>query len=107
MEVLEQVTATLRCDVPSLMNEVLALAAVRREEEDKISEVVAGELEECEQQAQQFRAKQEENCAEVFARIRELTLKAKREVEEEKATREETHDEILSYVEETCNRLSA
>jgi hypothetical protein len=43
----------------------------------------------------------------VFARIRELTLKAKREVEEEKTTREETHDEILSYVEETCNRLSA
>jgi hypothetical protein len=41
------------------MNEVLSLAAARREEEDKISEVVAGELEECEQQAQQFRAKQE------------------------------------------------
>ncbi len=41
----------------------------------------------------------------MYGLIRELTLKAKKEVEEERAVREQTHDEILSYVEETCNRL--
>ena len=37
--------------------------------------------------------------------IRDLALKAKKEIEEERKIRENTHDEILNYVEETCNKL--
>lgn len=70
-----------------------------------MAEIIEGEVAECQAQAGQFKQRQEENCSKVYGLIRELTLKAKKEVEEEKAVREQTHDEILSYVEETCNRL--
>jgi cell division septum initiation protein DivIVA len=102
---MEQITATLRNDVPSLMNEVLDASRARQDEEEKLAEIIEGEVAECQAQAAQFKQRQEENCTKVYGLIRELTLKAKKEVEEERAVREQTHDEILSYVEETCNKL--
>jgi hypothetical protein len=70
-----------------------------------LAEIIESEVTECQAQAAQFKERQEENCSKVYGLIRELTLKAKKEVEEERAIREQTHDEILSYVEETCNKL--
>lgn len=104
-EIMEQITNTLKNDVPSLMNEVIDSGKARQDEEDKLAEIIEGQIAECQEQTAQFREKQEENCSKVYGLIRELTLKAKKEVEEEKAVREQTHDEILSYVEETCNKL--
>lgn len=56
--------------------------------------------------SKEFKDKQEENSSKVYELIRDLTLKAKKEIEEEKAVREETHEEILNYIEETCNKLT-
>jgi hypothetical protein len=84
----EQITATLKNDVPSLMNEVVQNTAARQEEEEKLGEIIEGELAECEGLARAFKERQEEGCGKVYALIRELTLKAKREVEEEKAVRD-------------------
>ena len=53
----------------------------------------------CETLSKEFKTKQEESSNKIYGLIRELTLKAKKEVEEERAVREETHEEILSYIE--------
>ena len=88
------------------MNEVIEHSNARQQEEEKLAEIIEGELAQCEGLSQDFRKKQEESCNKIYGLIRELTLKAKREVEEEKAVREDTHEEVLSYIEETCNRLA-
>lgn len=87
------------------MDAVLAGAQGRKEEESKLGEIVESELSECREMKKEFKEKQEANSGRIFDLIRELTLKARKEVEEEKAVREQTHDEILSYVEETCSSL--
>lgn len=61
---------------------------------------------ECEAMAGEYRQQQEATNNKIYGLIRELTLKARKEVEEEKSVREQTHEEILSYVEETCSRLA-
>lgn len=81
-DILEQITATLKNDVPSLMNQVIDNAQARQDEEEKLAEIIAAEIAECQEQTGQFRLKQEENCSKVYGLIRELTLKAKKEVEE-------------------------
>ena len=40
IEVVEQISATLRNDVPALINEVQASAATGRQEEQKLAEIV-------------------------------------------------------------------
>lgn len=94
-EIMEQITSTLKNDVPSLMNAVIDNSKARQEEEEKLGEIIEGEISECEAETKLFREKQEENCNKIYGLIRELTLKAKKEVEEEKAIREQTHEEIL------------
>ena len=103
---IEQITSTLKNDVPSLMNEVIDNSAARQQEEEKLAEIISGELEHCENMTKEFKEKQEEGNTKIYGLIRDLTVKAKREVEEEKAVREETHEEILTYIEETCNKLT-
>lgn len=91
-EVMEQITNTLKNDVPTLMNEVIDSAKAREEQEQKLAQIIEGEISECDSQAKQFKEKQEENCTKIYALIRDLTLKAKKEVEQEKAIRQQTHD---------------
>ncbi len=84
---MEQITNTLKNDVPSLMNEVIDNSRARQEEEEKLGEIISGEMAECESQTKLFKEKQEESCNKIYGLIRDLTLKAKKEVEEEKAIR--------------------
>ena len=105
-EFIEQITSTLKNDVPSLMNEVIDNSAARQQEEEKLAQIISGELEHCEEITKEFKEKQEESNTKIYGLIRDLTVKAKREIEEEKAVREETHEEILTYIEETCNKLT-
>lgn len=39
-DVMEQITDTLKNDVPSLMNEVLEHSAARQQEEEKLAEII-------------------------------------------------------------------
>ena len=58
-DVMEQITSTLKNDVPSLMNEVLEHSAARQQEEEKLGEIIEGELAQCEQLSRDFKQKQE------------------------------------------------
>jgi hypothetical protein len=75
---MEQITNTLKNDVPSLMNAVIDNSKARQEEEEKLGEIIEGEIAECEAETKQFKDKQEENCNKIYGLIRELTLKAKK-----------------------------
>ena len=44
---MEQITTTLKNDVPSLMNDVIEHSASRQQEEEKLSEIISGELSHC------------------------------------------------------------
>jgi hypothetical protein len=46
-DVIEQITTTLKNDVPSLMNEVVEHSASRQQEEEKLAEIISGELTHC------------------------------------------------------------
>lgn len=74
------------------MDEVVGNEKAASEEEDKLEEIIEGEIGECQNMTQEYRQKQEVNNSKIFGLIRELTLKAKKEVEEEKQTREQTHE---------------
>ncbi len=43
-ELMEQITTTLRNDVPSLMNEVIDASRARQDEEEKLAEIIEGEV---------------------------------------------------------------
>ena len=62
---------------------------------------------ECQKQLEELNEVAETNSKKMEELIRDLTVKAKKEIEEERATRDATHEEILSYVEETCQRLNS
>ena len=81
------------------MNEVIEHSSARQQEEEKLSEIISDELAHCDKLSKEFKEKQEENSTKVYGLIRDLTLKAKKEIEEEKTVREETHEEILNYIE--------
>ncbi len=55
---MEQITNTLKNDVPTLMNEVIDSAKAREEEEQKLAEIIEGEITECDNQVKQFKEKQ-------------------------------------------------
>lgn len=78
---MEQITNTLKNDVPSLMNEVIDSSKARQDEEEKLAEIIEAEVADCHEQTALFREKQEENSTKIYGLIRELTLKAKKEVE--------------------------
>ena len=46
-DLIEQITTTLKNDVPSLMNEVIDHSSARQHEEDKLAEIIAEELGNC------------------------------------------------------------
>ncbi len=41
---MEQITTTLKNDVPSLMNEVIQNTTARQEEQEKLSEIIDSEI---------------------------------------------------------------
>ena len=89
------------------MKMILDAAEERENGEEKVAELVEKDLIACQEKNQQAKEMSEQNEKKTFELIRDLALKAKKEIEDERKVREQTHDEILSYVEETCNKLSA
>ena len=43
-DIVEQISITLKNDVPCLMNEVIQNSTARQEEEEKLTEIIEGEL---------------------------------------------------------------
>jgi hypothetical protein len=67
---MEQITDTLKNDVPSLMNEVLEHSGARQQEEEKLSEIIESELSQCEALSQEFKSRQEESSSKIYGLIR-------------------------------------
>jgi hypothetical protein len=80
------------------MKLIIEASQEREENEEKVTELVQAELTCCKEKNSEFKESAEQNEKKTFELIRDLALKAKKEIEDERKIREETHDEILNYV---------
>jgi hypothetical protein len=84
---LSQISSTLEKDVPSLMKLIIEASQEREENEEKVTELVQAELTSCKEKNTEFKESAEQNEKKTFELIRDLALKAKKEIEDERKIR--------------------
>ena len=88
------------------MNQIIENKEQFEEEAEKIDLAADELLEESQRHLKEFSQEQKQNSNKAFSLIKDLTKKIKNEFDQEKMACEATHEEVINYVEEACNRIS-